>query len=86
MTTATLLTKQDCVYCDHAKQVLDRIADDYPLVVRSLTLESPQGGALARSVGAVFAPVLLIDDGLFSFGRLSERKLRRHLDRVLPAT
>ena len=85
MTTATLLTKRDCVYCDHAKQVLDRIAADYPLAVQSVSLESPQGDALARSVGAVFAPVVLVDCELFSCGRLSERKLRRHLDRVLPA-
>ena len=83
--TATLLTKEDCAYCDQAKQVLDRIAADYPLAVQCLNLESPQGEALARRVGALFAPVVLIDDELFSCGRLSERRLRRHLDRALPA-
>jgi len=85
MTTATLLTKQECAYCDQAKQVLDRIAADYPLTVESFCLDSPQGDTLARSVGALFAPVVLVDGGLFSCGRLSERKLRRHLDRAVPA-
>lgn len=85
MTTATLLTKPECTYCDQAKQVLDRIAADYLVTVESVSLESPQGDALARSVGAIFAPVVLIDGELFSYGRLSERKLRRHLDRALPA-
>jgi glutaredoxin len=85
MTTATLLTKEDCAYCDHAKHVLGRIAADYPLTVETFSLDSPPGDTLARSVGAPFAPVVLIDGGLFSCGRLSERKLRLYLDRAVPA-
>lgn len=85
MTTATLLTKPDCAYCDQAKQVLDSVAADYPVAVEHLSLESPEGQVLARDVGAFFAPAVLLDGRLFSYGRLSERKLRRHLDRTHPA-
>ena len=75
----TLLTQDDCGFCDHAKQVLDRVNADYPLQVTEIDLASGDGHTLARTAGVLFAPGVLIDDEPFSFGRLSERKLRRTL-------
>lgn len=75
----TLLTQNACGFCDHAKEVLQRVAQDHPLQVIEVDLTSEEGQQLARQAGVVFAPGVLIDGGPFSFGRLSERKLRRTL-------
>lgn len=77
----TLLTQDDCTFCDHAKEVLERVAADYPLEVEEIGLDSPVGRALAVGEGVFFAPGVLLDDALFSHGRLSEKKLRRTLER-----
>lgn len=75
----TLLTKTPCAYCDHAKAVLDRVGQDYPLRITEIGLDTVDGEHLARKAGVIFAPGVLIDGEPFSYGRLSERKLRRTL-------
>jgi glutaredoxin len=79
----TLLTRVDCAFCDHAKQVLGRLGDAYLLQVTEIDLASDEGQRLARTAGVLFAPGVLVDGAPFSFGRLSERKLRRTLDKHL---
>ena len=79
MKEATLLTKDDCHFCDEAKRVLTRFAADGHLAFRELRLDSPEGQRLATDAGAPFPPVLFLDGEYFSYGRLSERKLRRAL-------
>ncbi len=86
MIAITLLTQEDCAHCQHAKTVLDRVGVDYPLSVEVLDLRTPQGDALARNAGAWFAPIVLVGGKPFSHGRLSERKLRRELDRQASPT
>lgn len=76
-----LLTQQHCSLCDHAKQVLDRLATDHPLKITTLGLTTPEGRALAERAGILFPPGVLLDGEPFSYGRLSQRKLRRELDR-----
>lgn len=78
-----LLTEEQCSYCQHAREVLGRVGGEFPLTVRSVDLASPQGEALAASAGFLFAPGVLLDGEPFSYGRLSERKLRRELHRRL---
>jgi len=82
VTAITLLTQADCVLCEHAKGVLARVAADYPLEVTEIDLASPQGRSLAAGAGVRFAPGVLIDGRPFSHGRLSERRLRRALQRL----
>lgn len=77
----TLLTQDDCGFCDHAKQVLDRPNTEYPLRVTEIDLATEHGQALAQQTGVLFAPGVLVNGAPFYFGRLSERKLRRHLDK-----
>lgn len=77
----TLLTQNACGYCDHAKQVLERVGHDYPMAITEIDLAGPQGRRLAEQAGVLFAPGVLVDGVPFSFGRLSERKLRRALSR-----
>ncbi len=86
MTEITLLTKEDCRLCDHAKNVLERIRADYRLTITQLDLTSEQGKALAVEASVMFAPGVLLDGKPFSYGRLSERKLRKALDRVSQMT
>ena len=79
MRAATLLTKEDCHFCDEAKRVLARFADDGQITFREVRLDSEEGQQLATSAGAPFPPVVFLDDEYFSYGRLSERKLRKAL-------
>jgi len=82
MTEVTLLTQGGCTLCEHAKQVLARVAADYPLRVVEVDLATELGRAQAGRAGMLFAPGVLLDGQPFSFGRLSERKLRRYLGRT----
>lgn len=75
----TLLTQPDCALCEQAKAVLARVSGEHPLTVTELVLTTPVGRELALRHGVLFAPGVLIDDKPFSYGRLSEKKLRRQL-------
>ena len=80
-----LLTQAHCGLCDHAKEVLDRVAGDFAVDVRTLDMGSEEGKALADQGGVLFPPGVLVDGRPFSYGRLSERKLRRELTRHVPS-
>ncbi|WP_346150481.1 glutaredoxin family protein [Streptomyces labedae] len=75
----TLLTQADCTLCEHAKQVLAKVGADHPLTVTEIELTSEEGQRLAMEAGVLFAPGVLLDGRPFSYGRLSERRLRRTL-------
>lgn len=77
----TLLTKPHCEFCDDAKGILSRLAVGYPLVIETVDLDSPAGEQLALHGGILFPPGIFLDGEPFSYGRLSERKLRRELER-----
>jgi glutaredoxin len=77
----TLLTQTSCGMCELAKEILARLTDEYPLSVTEVDLRAEQGKRLAAVAGVLFAPGVLVDGQPFSYGRLSERKLRRLLDR-----
>lgn len=72
-----LLTQENCASCDEAKQILGRLAAEYGLSVATIDLASPEGQALAERGGILFPPGVFLDAEPFSYGRLSERKLRR---------
>jgi hypothetical protein len=82
----TLLTQADCAMCDHAKQVLANVAGDHPLHITEIGLATEEGRALAAQAGVLFAPGVLLDGHLFAYGRLSERKLRKTLQRAAART
>ncbi len=90
MTRITLLTQANCALCDHAKQVLARVARNLPVTIEEIDLAGDTGRQLAADAGMLFAPGILLDGAPFSYGRLSERKLRKTLDpsstRRSPAT
>lgn len=80
-TRITLLTQAHCGYCDHAKAVVARVGEDYPLSLVEVELDSEEGRRLATSGAVLFAPGILIDEQPFGYGRLSERRLRKELAR-----
>ena len=79
MRNVVLLTKDECHFCDAAKRVLTRFADDGQLAFREVRLDSDEGRELATDAGVPFPPVVFLDGEYFSYGRLSERKLRKAL-------
>lgn len=81
MTAITLLTQQSCGFCVQAKEVLARLRNEYNLQITEVSLDTHEGRELGMRHGVLFAPGLLIEDTSFSYGRLSERKLRRELER-----
>lgn len=81
MIEVLILTKSDCDFCDLAKEILERISSEYALSVSATRFDSREGEALAIAHRALFPPVIFIDGEFFCYGRLSERRLRRELDR-----
>ncbi len=76
-----LLTQEHCGFCEQARDILQRLSREYWLSVSTLDMGSPEGQRLTVQGGLLFPPGILIDGEPFSYGRLSERKLRRELDR-----
>ena len=76
-----LLTQPSCSYCNHAKEILARLAHEYPLRVTEIDMQTEEGGRLAIKHAVIFAPGILRGGRLFSYGRLSEKKLRAQLGR-----
>ena len=79
-----LLTQAHCCFCEQAQELLRSLSYEYWLSIATLDMGSPLGQRLAVKGGLLSPPGMLIDGKPFSYGRLSERKLRRELDRRLP--
>lgn len=77
----TLLTQENCAFCEKAKDILARLSEEYTLSVETFDLTSPEGRTLAERGGVMFPPGIFVEGEPFSYGRPSERKLRRELDR-----
>jgi len=75
----TLLTTGHCRLCDDAKDVLHRLAGELAFEFECHDLDTERGRQLAEGTGMAFPPAVLVDGRPFSYGRLSERKLRRAL-------
>ncbi len=78
-----LLTQENCGFCTQAKELLNRLSGEYGFSVSMLNVGSPEGQALAMRGGMLFPPGIFLDGEPFSYGRPSERKLRRELERRL---
>ncbi len=80
-----LLTQENCGFCTQAKEILDRLSVEYGFSVSTLVVGSPEGQTLALRSGVLFPPGIFLDGEPFSYGRPSERKLRREIERRLGA-
>ncbi|GAB3235550.1 hypothetical protein GCM10027447_33270 [Glycomyces halotolerans] len=79
MIRITLLTQNDCGFCDRAKEILHYLSAEFDFTVTEIDLAGDEGRELAIKHTVLLAPGLLIDGELFSYGRPSERKLRKTL-------
>ncbi len=79
----TLLSETGCELCVHANAVLERLATEYPIDIRVVELATAEGQNLAQRGGIMFPPGLFLGDEPFSYGRVSERRLRRALNHQL---
>lgn len=77
-----LLTQDDCKFCDDAKTVLGRLGREFRLRVDATDLNSTRGQALALEGGLLFPPGIVINGRPFSYGRPSEKRLRREFERL----
>lgn len=82
----TLLTQERCAFCDDAKEILERLSRDFRLRLRTVDIDSDEGASLAERGGVMFPPGIFFDSDAISYGRPSERRLRRELERRLAAS
>ncbi|MBI2169633.1 MAG: glutaredoxin family protein [Actinobacteria bacterium] len=73
-----------CHLCDDALEALAELAGDFPLAVREVAADSPEGAAVMRDHRPPMLPVVLLDGAVFSWGRLPRKKLRRALASAQP--
>ena len=78
-----LLTQKDCAFCDQAHEVLTRLQSEFTLKITTLDIDSEDGTQMASEGGVMFSPGLFVDGKPFAYGRLSERKLRKHLQGLM---
>lgn len=78
-----ILTQDNCSFCEDARILFERLSRDFPLSVSMLKVDSPQGQTLAVQGGVMFPPGIFIEEEPFCYGRPSERKIRREIERRL---
>ncbi|MDP9301960.1 MAG: glutaredoxin [Actinomycetota bacterium] len=81
-----LLTREECGFCHDAEEILVRLSSEFGFDVTRLDLDSQEGYELGQREGILFPPGILIDGEGVSYGRPSERRLRRELERRLQET
>lgn len=80
-----VLVQAECVFCAKALVLLDRLAREYDLHVTTRDLNTVEGQDAALRDAILFPPGIFLNGQPFSYGPISERKLRRELDRRLAA-
>ena len=75
----TVVHSRACHFCDDARAVLADLATEFPLTVEYLNCTESRGAALIREHRAGMYPLVLVDGGFFSAGRLPRKKLRAQL-------
>ncbi len=78
-----ILVQEGCHFCEDAQELLDCLAREYPLHIRTLGVETPEGEGIALQSGLLFPPGILLQGRPFCYGRPSEGKLRRAIEQLL---
>ena len=72
----------DCRFCADARDLVRSLADEFPMRVREVDLGSAEAIAALSTWDVPFPPIVVVDGDLFGYGRISARRLRRHLERA----
>jgi glutaredoxin len=78
----TVVRTPACHYCVDAQQALTDLAVTFPLQVRVVELESPEGVRLTQQHRPAMNPLVLVGGAFFSAGRLPRKKLTALLERT----
>ena len=78
----TVVRAPACHFCTDAEETLAKLAVTYPLVLRFVELESPEGLRLTGQHRPAMNPLILLDGRFFSAGRLPRKKLAALLERA----
>lgn len=81
MVEVLVVTSPACHLCEDALEVLERLAHEYPLSIRQTSIDSEEGRAVFERFHPPLPPFVVVDDELFSAGRLPRKKLYRYLER-----
>ncbi len=81
MTQVLVLTSVGCHLCEDAKEGLTELASEYPMEIREVDLASAEGASLAERYHPPLPPAVIVNDNLFSSGRLPRRKMRKMLEK-----
>jgi hypothetical protein len=71
----TVVSAPACHFCADAEEALALLGEQYPLLVRVVQLESPEGLRLTAKHRPAMSPLVLVDGRFFSAGRLPRKKL-----------
>ncbi len=82
MTDVVVLSSPACHLCEDALEALAELGREFPIRLREVEMETPEGRELLRTHRPAMPPAVLIDGSLFSVGRLPRKKLRRLLERA----
>ena len=76
MSGLVYVTADDCHFCEHGREVLDRIG----VARREISVDSDDACRLAEyGIPLSFLPVLTDGERVIAYGRFSEKRLRRDL-------
>ena len=78
-----VLVQDGCHFCHDAQALLDRLAGEYPLRIHTLDMGTPEGEKIAIQSGLLFPPGILLQGRPLCYGRPSEGKLRRAIEKLL---
>jgi hypothetical protein len=82
MTDIVVLTSPACHLCEDALEALAELGREFPIRVREVGMETPEGRVLLRTHRPAMPPAVLVDGFPFSAGRLPRKKLRRLLEQA----
>ncbi|MEP7762423.1 glutaredoxin [Sanguibacter sp. 25GB23B1] len=78
--SVTVVHAPACHFCSDAEEALAVVAVRFPLDIRRIELDSPDGRRLVAEHRPAMSPLVLLDGAFFSSGRLPRKKLVRELE------
>jgi glutaredoxin-like protein DUF836 len=82
MVDVVIVTSPACHLCEDAIAALTQLAEEFPLTIREVELDSEEGRRIFERFHPPLPPFVVLDDELFSSGRLPRKKLRKRLERT----